>query len=400
MEQLYVWMFLPESQKPSLCGVLSEQPDGSAVFNYGRLYAARSDAVSLMPEYRLDAALRDEPLEPLPGDHLPLPFADLGPGRWGEFLMRKRLHRAPRALESLTEVGLARLGAFGFSRSREEAPDSGTGDVLPLQALPDLAEAVASIELAKSVAPEYRYALSHGPSVGGRRPKADFVDSKGQLWIAKFVSGMDTLRDFPLLEAFGLSMARRCGIDAPAFRVETVRGQAVLMVQRFDRRPNGGRDHVISARSLLRVSEAALDLDGSYPAIAALLRRQGTPADIGERWFDRMAFNIVLGNTDDHPLNHLFGWDGADLRLMPAFDLEPCGGRDDGRHQMRIGKSGFQGSVENALSMAAEFGLSARQARSRIERIQQIFREAWRTEAEALNCGPELLGHIQAGLRL
>lgn len=369
------------------------------MFAYGRLYAARADALSLSPDYPLDAALRGELLEPLPGDHLPLPFDDVAPGRWGLFVMTKRLGRPPRALESLLEVGPGRLGAFGFSLSRDRAPDVGYGEVLPLTALPDLAEAVSGIEQSKDVPSRYRFALAHGPSVGGRRPKADFVDENGQLWIAKFTSGMDVLDDFPLLEAFGLAMAQRCGIAVPAFQTRRVRGGAVLLVQRFDRRPDGIRDHVLSVRSLLQVPEASLDLDGSYPAVAELLRRQGTPADIGERWFERMVFNIVLGNTDDHPLNHLFGWDGRDLRLMPAFDLEPCGGRDGGRHQMRISPDSYEGTLDNAVAAAAEFGLSARQAWACIERIRGEF-VGWRTVAQALGCGVTLQGHIKAGLRI
>jgi len=185
-----------------------------------------------------------------------------------------------------------------------------------------------------------------------------------------------------------------------AFHIERVRGQAVLLVERFDRRPDGSRDHVLSARTLLQVPEGSLDLDGSYPALAALLRKQGTSADIGERWFERMAFNIVLANIDDHALNHLFGWDGKWLRLMPAFDLEPCGSRDEGRHQMRITKDSFQGSLENAAAAAAEFGLSSRQAARCIDHIRGEFEGSWRSVASNLGCTAVLQGHIQAGLRL
>jgi serine/threonine-protein kinase HipA len=399
MDPLYVWIFPPGDPMPALCGLLQPRADGSAAFAYGRHYVGRGNALSLAPDFPLAAGLSEQWLEPLPGDHLPLPFADVAPGRWGEYVMAKKMGRPPGALESLREVGPARLGAFGFSTTRTEAPESGYGGVLPLDRLTDLAEAVANIEQAGEVPAQYRYALAHGPSVGGRRPKADFVDAQGQLWIAKFVSAMDTLDDFPLLEAFGLEMARRCGIDVPEFRTQRVRGHAVLLVARFDRRPDGSRDHVLSARTLLQVPEGSLDLDGSYPALAELLRRLGRPSDIGLRWFERMVFNIVLGNTDDHPLNHLFGWNGRDLRLMPAFDLEPCGGRDGGRHQMRISPQGYQGSLENAAAAAGEFGLSTRRASTCIKRIRSEFAD-WRAAAQSLGCGTSLQGHIQAGLRM
>lgn len=399
MAPLYVWVFLAGNPTPVLCGLLQPRADGSVAFGYGRHYAARLDAQSLTPDFPLEASLGERWLEPMPGERLPLPFADVGPGRWGEFVMTKKLGRSPGALESLLEMGPARLGAFGFSTSRDAPPELGYGDVLPLDHLPGLAEAVASIEQAREVPPQYRYALKHGPSVGGRRPKADFVDAHGQLWLAKFVSSMDTLDDLPLLEAFGLEMARRCGIDVPEFRTLRVGGRAVLLVGRFDRRPDGSRHHVLSARSLLQIQERSLDLDGSYPALAVLLRRLGTPANIGARWFERMVFNIVLGNTDDHPLNHLFGWNGRELRLMPAFDLEPCGGRDGRRHQMRISPDSYQGTLENAAAAAGEFGLSAKQASACIKRIRGEF-AGWRAVARSLECSTSLQGHILAGLSL
>jgi serine/threonine-protein kinase HipA len=157
---------------------------------------------------------------------------------------------------------------------------------------------------------------------------------------------------------------------------------------------------VLSARTLLQIPERSLDLDGSYPAVAALLRRYGEPADIGAQWFERMVFNIALGNTDDHPLNHLFGWDGSKLRLMPAFDLEPRGGQDGDRHQMRITPDSFQGSLDNAAAAAAEFGLSRRQAAASIKRMRNTFADQWRNVAVQTGCDETLQNHIRAGLRL
>ncbi len=39
----------------------------------------------------------------------------------------------------------------------------------------------------------------------------------------------------------------------------------------------------------------------------------------------RMAFSILISNTDDHPRNHGFLWAGsAGWRLSPAYDLNPA----------------------------------------------------------------------------
>jgi serine/threonine-protein kinase HipA len=399
-QPLYVWVFAPGQSAPQLCGLLQPRDNGSVRFSYGRHYASRPDACSLSPDYPLDAALRGQWLEPLPGEQLPPIFDDLAPGRWGELVLRKRLGRPPLALESLLAVGDARLGALGFSANRDQPPASGIGDVLPLADLPRLAEAVARIESGDTIADEYRYALMHGPSVGGRRPKADFVDENGQLWVAKFTSAMDVIADQPRLEAFGLAMAQACGIEVPRFEQRLIGGRPVLLLQRFDRRADGSRDHVISARSLLGIQEASLDLDGSYPAIAERLRRSGMPAEAAAQWFDRMLFNIAIGNTDDHPLNHLFGWNGRWLSLMPAFDLEPCGGRDERRHPMRIHGMSHIGSFDNALAAAAEFGLSRKQSQARVEHIRSTVARDWRAVAASQSCSDSAMDQIRAGLVL
>ena len=66
-----------------------------------------------------------------------------------------------------------------------------------------------------------------------------------------------------------------------------------------------------------------------YPAIAQMLRDSASDGRAAAQWFDRMVFNVAIGNVDDHALNHLFGWNGHHLSLMPAFDLEPQPGAAD-----------------------------------------------------------------------
>lgn len=96
-----------------------------------------------------------------------------------------------------------------------------------------------------------------------------------------------------------------------------------------------------------------------------------------------MLFNVAIGNTDDHPLNHLFGWDGQHLSLMPAFDLEPqLSAADDRLHELVIGHSGRTGSLENVLSQHAEFGLRRDQAEQRVQRMLEVIRGNWRQALE------------------
>jgi serine/threonine-protein kinase HipA len=99
-----------------------------------------------------------------------------------------------------------------------------------------------------------------------------------------------------------------------------------------------------------------------YPELAQLLRRRGVVAgdvqtiQMGEL-FRRMAFNILIDNTDDHEKNHvLLVNDAQQYELSPAFDVLPSG-QALGYQQMRVGTAGADATLENALSMSALFGL-------------------------------------------
>jgi serine/threonine-protein kinase HipA len=85
-----------------------------------------------------------------------------------------------------------------------------------------------------------------------------------------------------------------------------------------------------------------------------------------------MVFNILMDNTDDHEKNHVLLMDDAQhLLLAPAFDVLPaCQGL--GYQQMRVGRDGVDSTIENAVSEAALFGLSAGEARAQAARVAGV----------------------------
>jgi serine/threonine-protein kinase HipA len=108
-----------------------------------------------------------------------------------------------------------------------------------------------------------------------------------------------------------------------------------------------------------------------YPELAQLLRRRGV-VDQGENQqqmrelFPRMAFNILIDNTDDHEKNHaLVMTDSAEYRLSPAYDVLPSG-QALGYQQMRVGEDEADSTLDNALSMCRHFGLSPKQAQQEL----------------------------------
>nr|WP_274704208.1 HipA domain-containing protein [Rhodococcus qingshengii] len=96
----------------------------------------------------------------------------------------------------------------------------------------------------------------------------------------------------------------------------------VLVVERFDRPAGGGKRIIVSTLTMLGLDE----MEGryaTYPDLLDVLRRTGMDPSIGRRLFQRIAFNIAVGNNDDHARNHAAFWDGHSLDLTPAYDLCP-----------------------------------------------------------------------------
>ena len=371
----YAWIWLPGASVPRLCGYL-RWSGRAADFSYVRSYTSTPDAIAVTPGWPLARA--QAALYPPEDDSLPGFIADVGPGRWGEYVVEKLAARNLNPFERLLLTSGDRTGAIEFSDDHKLPPQAEAA-VTDLTAL---ARAVADLDADKAVDPTLALVLRHGPSLGGRRPKA-MLQVDGEAWIAKFGSAHDRDPEQPRREAFGLALAQACGIEVPAFRLVEIEGRPVLLVKRFDRWPGGLRTHVLSARTLLGLSERqSLDV-GSYPELAHQLRRIGASAGDAARWFDRMVFNVAIGNTDDHVLNHLFGWDGTMLTLMPAYDLEPQPSvASDRSHQMIIGRNGKAGSFENAASAHADFGLRADKALQRIEHVRDTVAGQWRQIAQ------------------
>ena len=117
-----------------------------------------------------------------------------------------------------------------------------------------------------------------------------------------------------------IELARAAGIAVPATRLETVDGHAVLLVERFDR----DRDERLGYVSALTMLEARDRDVRTYVDIAEVIEVESprTSRDLAELW-RRIAFSILVSNTDDHLRNHGFlraenGW-----TLSAAFDINP-----------------------------------------------------------------------------
>src|SRR6185312_1487213 len=314
--------------------------------------------------------------------------ADAGPDAWGQRVILNRLVGAgaldTAPLDRLTyllESGSDRIGALDFQASSTEYMPR-TGDHASLD---ELARAAEQVEQGVPLSPPLDRALLHGSSIGGARPKALLQDDGGdRRLIAKFSSSTDS---YPVVKGEFLAMvlARRAGLNVPAVELTQALGRDVLLVERFDRPGDGRRRQMVSALTILVLPEIAARY-ASYANLADAIRERFTdPSRTLRELFARIVFNVLTGNTDDHPRNHAAFWDGRALALTPAYDVCPqprTGG--ESAQIMAIGRDGWRmGQVAGCVERAAAYLLSERDAREIVDHQLQVIETQWNEVCEA-----------------
>jgi serine/threonine-protein kinase HipA len=211
-------------------------------------------------------------------------------------------------------------------------------------------------------------------------------DDSGTEYIAKLSVSTDV---HPVIkaEAVGIELAKRCGLDVPNARIIQSMGRDVLLIERFDRLSGGKRRHVVSGLTMLGFDALLGARYGSYPEIVDVLRERAlTPADVGRKLFERLVFNVAIGNNDDHARNHAAFWDGHSLELTPAFDLTPqVRSTDTAAQAMDIGRDGSRASQFSVcVAAAADYGLSRPDAKQIVDRIVSTVEAQWLDAAELM----------------
>jgi serine/threonine-protein kinase HipA len=121
----------------------------------------------------------------------------------------------------------------------------------------------------------------------------------------------------------------------------------------------------------------------SYLEIVDALRQHGAApqADMEALW-RRLAFNILISNTDDHLRNHGFLYEGqAGWRLSPAYDLNPVPTDIKPRIlSTAINEDDNTASLALAMEEAGYFDLDAGQARNIARQVGKAVSK-WRDEA-------------------
>lgn len=322
-------------------------------------------------------------------------FADASPDRWGRVLMNKRERilaekegRKPSKLyDSDYLLGVydeTRMGGIRF-KVNPEGPflsDDKETAAPPWATLRTLEEASRNFENDETGLTEkwLNQLIKPASSLGGARPKATVVDTKNQLWIAKFPSKNDE-NDTGAWEIVAHDLAALCGLNVPEAKLEKFSPLgSTFLIKRFDRL-GSKRVHFASAMTLLVKKDGASAADGSsYLDIAAFIKSYGAQPkkDLIELW-KRIVFNMVVTNTDDHLRNHAFILTDKGWILSPLYDVNPVPYGDE--LSLNVDEDDNSISIDLAVQTAVKFGISKSDAEAVAEDILQIVRDNWERTA-------------------
>lgn len=391
-----IFVYADLQGQPQLAGRLWSRTRGardSATFEYDSAWLVNPKRFSLEPALNLGPG----PCHPAAKQPLFGSIGDSAPDRWGRALMRRaerrraaRQSRTPGTLRAINYLlGVAdepRQGALRFALAAG-GPFLATaepGSIPPLVELPRLLSAADGVAGETETDDGLRMLLAPGASLGGARPKVSVRDLDGNLAIAKFPDPGDEVNKV-LWEGVALRLAGKAGIQVPVWRIVPVGGRPVLLLRRFDR-TGATRIPFLSALSMLQAADGEAR---SYLEIADGLRRHGAMArqDLRALW-RRIAFSVLISNTDDHLRNHGFLYAGqTGWRLSPAYDLNPVPTEIRPRIlSTAITLDDCAASLALALEVAGYFELGLDDA---LQIVAEIGRSVsgWRREAGSLGLG-------------
>lgn len=322
-------------------------------------------------------------------------FADASPDRWGRVLMNKHERilaekegRKPSKLyDSDYLLGVydeTRMGGIRF-KANPEGPflsDDKETAAPPWATLRTLEEASRNFENDETGLTEkwLNQLIKPGSSLGGARPKATVVDTKDQLWIAKFPSKNDE-NDTGAWEMVAHDLAALCGLNVPEAKLEKFSPLgSTFLIKRFDRL-GSKRVHFASAMTLLGKTDGASAADGSsYLDIAAFIKSYGAQPkkDLIELW-KRVVFNMAVTNTDDHLRNHAFILTDKGWILSPLYDVNPVPYGDE--LSLNVDEEDNSINIDLAVQTAVRFGISKSDAEAQAKEILKIVRDNWEKTA-------------------
>ncbi|MBC2712114.1 MAG: type II toxin-antitoxin system HipA family toxin [Desulfosarcina sp.] len=322
---------------------------------------------------------------------LPGLLADALPDKFGNRIIDAWLARNGRdtadfsPVERLCYMGRRGMGALEFAPPVSRRFDRSVP--VAVSGLVKLAQDIMSRRLALDVeigASEKENSeaildiLRVGTSAGGARPKAVIaMDDKGNVmsgqadvpvgydyWILKF-DGVDDLelgrtKGYGRIEYAYYLMAKNAGIEMTECRLLEESGRAHFLTRRFDRH-NSRKIHL---QSLCGIAHFDFNMAGAYSyeqAFGVMRKLRLTKAEAIQQ-YQRMVFNVIARNQDDHTKNISFLMDtNGQWKLSPAYDVtyshNPAG-KWTNRHQMSINGKQDQFVLDDLVRVGRSISIS------------------------------------------
>lgn len=395
MKKLYVYADFDWLDTPQLIGELSyDSVRGNETygFSYDKEWLAKYGDVFL-----------SEDLQNYPGIQYTRPekdifacFSDALPDRWGRTLLNRReqivASEQKQPMRRLTSfdylMGIddaSRMGGFRFAETLGGKFINCEANlrVPPLANVKELMHAAHEIEASeeKHLLPSKKWLaqlLHSGTSLGGARPKASVIDEDGNLTVAKFPSRKDDY-DVGQWEHFCHVMGRKAGLNIA--ETSTIPGEDyhILLSKRFDRNDSGKRIHFASALTLLGLTDGDNASTGyGYPDIVDFIIQNGSNVEQNlEELYRRVAFYIIVGNSDDHFRNHGFLLTRKGWELSPAYDINPT---LSDNQSLLINRTTSESNLDILLESTGEYMLSTEKSKAIIAEVKSTMK-SWRNEA-------------------
>lgn len=338
-------------------------------------------------------------------------FTDSCPDRFGRMLMNRREvilakkeGRKPNKLnESDYLLGVqdrTRIGGLRFSLDKGETFLSNNNDISipPMTSLRTLENACLALETEKNENVEkwLKILIAPGSSLGGARPKANVVDTNGELWIAKFPSKHDEY-DCGIWEMVAHDLAKMCSINVPEAKIDKFSSFGhTFLVKRFDR-DKDKRIHFSSGMNLLNHTDGEKNV--SYLEIVSFIKSHGSnPEEDLLELFKRIAFSIAVSNTDDHLRNHGFILDKNGWKLSPMYDVNP--NVFGNGLSLNIDENDNSLDFDLLLNTSTYYGLAKNEAEIIIQNIKDIVKNNWKEIAKKYNASRDSINYMQGAFQL
>ncbi|MCW3085829.1 MAG: putative DNA-binding transcriptional regulator [Bacteroidetes bacterium] len=325
-------------------------------------------------------------------------FNDAMPDTWGRTLMKRREAQLAkdekRAAKTLHDIDFllgvndeSRMGGLRF-KADKNGPflnDDNQMPTPPWASVRELQQGVSLIESNKNdkeVKKWLAVLLAPGSSLGGARPKANIVDEKGALWIAKFPSKDDVI-DKAAWEYLAYKLALKAGVEMSECKIQKITGKHhTFFTKRFDRLKSK-RIHFASAMTMTGNNEDTIkENPAGYLDIAEFIQFNAldNTKELHQLW-RRIVFNIAVSNTDDHLRNHGFLLHENGWKLSPAYDINPSTDKDG--LALNIDTNDNSLDFDLAKSVGEYFQLNNIQMNQILKEVKTAVKN-WKKEAEKI----------------